>query len=158
MAAQGLPGPPKIMLKTFPVRPQALPERLRDASRAPRARPRSHQRVLESSRGIQKSFRELKILHLDAPRPSNCKLSSLVFPPSQAVVRQCTPERLRCGLATSASCPSAPQVSGWPRRGSRGANKLPARSRLMATIMTSLLSSLFFLLSYLSSLRCPCFP
>ena len=112
----------KMVLNTFPERPQALPERLRDASRAPRARPRSDQRVLKSSRGVQKSFRELKILPLDAPRPSNCKLSSIVFRLSQTVVRQCIPERVKCGLATSSSCPSAPQVSSWPRRGSRSAN------------------------------------
>ena len=52
------------------------------------------------------------------------------FPPSQAVVRQCTHERLRCGLATSASCPCAPQVYSWPRRGSRSAtnfNMIPFR-------------------------------
>ena len=69
MAASGLPAPPKKVPKSSPESPWAILERLRDASRAPRARPRSDQRGLKSSRGVQKSFREVKKPPSGCPRP-----------------------------------------------------------------------------------------
>jgi len=55
-------------LKSFAERPEALPECLRDASRAPQARPWSDQCVLKSSQGVQKTFRELQKPPSGCPR------------------------------------------------------------------------------------------